>query len=295
MSNCPPIVYSGLGDCDALFRRLTGFLVLDKKTAISNEKLLATWQAIIAGVASQTGIYLPITRGYQNNTAEPERTTANTGQTEKTGDPLVALVGFLQGSYCDYKTLYDWDGRQIDFVGVLDTGQLWITRSSAGATQGFRSNFTIRKNAPLADNVAEGTPLYVDFLYLTDMDNGDVSTPEFTTRELRDVVPVGLRATVTDPYDTGDVTILVTKRCSSDPQTDLTAVDNWEIISAGTQLDVDITAVDATSAAVGSYILTIKQNAGTTPIDLTQDVVLRAVKDDSSNLTYVSQKVNIPV
>jgi len=288
--NCKPIYYSGLGDCDALFKRVVGFLVLDKGTAISDETLLATWKAIIAGTASQTGIYLPITRGYQNNTAEIERLTSNTGVTEKAGDSNVALVGFLKGSYCDYKSLYGWDGRDVDFVAVLDSGQLWLTKDSDGNSIGFRSNFTIAKNAPKADNVAEGTPLYIDFLYKDEMDNGFVSTPSFNTRELRDVVPVGLNMTVAVAWAASDVTVKITKRCSTEPYVfDAAAPANFPILSAKTDVNPSFSAVDDTNKALGIYVLT------TTAIVVTDDLLIRAIDDDGSNQTYVSQPVTIVI
>ena len=287
--NCEPIYFSGLGDCDALFRRIVGFLVLKKKTAISDETLLATWQAIIAGTSSQTGIYIPINRGYQNNTAEPERNTSNVGYTEKTDDPPVALVGFPKVSYCDYKTMYAWDGQDVDFVAVLDNGQLWLTKSTAGASIGFRANFTIRKNAPSADNPGEGTPIYIDFLYKEQMDNGFVSTPSFTIQELRDVVPVGLNMSLVTAWATNTVTIKLTERCAPDVPYVYTAADvaNFPILSAKTDANPTISAVDDTNKAQGIYILTT--------LNVTDDIKIRAVDDDGSNLTYVSQPFDVVI
>ncbi len=288
--NCEPIYYSGLGDCDALFKRVVGFLILDKKTAISDETLLATWQAFIADIGvDQTGIYLPITRGYQNNTAEPERVTSNLGITEKADDPNVALVGFLKGSYCDYKTLYALDGKDIDFVAVLDNGQLWLTKDSDGNSLGFRSNFTIRKNGPMGDNVAEGTPLYVDFLYKDEMDNGFVSTPAFNTRELRDIVPVGLAMSVAVAWSTNAVTVKIVKRCApSQPYVFTAAVaGDFPILAAKSDVSPSISAVDDTDKAIGIYVLTT--------LAATDDLLIRAQDDDGSNQTHVSQPVNIVI
>jgi hypothetical protein len=288
--NCEPIYYSGLGDCDQLFKRVVGFLVLDKGTAISDETLLATWQAIIADIGvDQKGIYLPISRGYQNNTAEPERVTSNLGITEKADDPNVALVGFLKGSYCDYKTLYGWDGRDVDFVAVLDNGQLWLTKDSDGNSIGFRANFTIRKNAPMGDNVAEGTPMYIDFLYKDEMDNGFVSTPSFTTRELRDSVPKGLSISVVTPWAANVVTVKVVKRCApSQPYVFSSAVaGDFPILAAKSDVSPSISSVDDTNKAIGVYVLTT--------LSATDDLLIRAQDDDGSNQTYVSQPVTITI
>jgi len=288
--NCEPIYYSGLGDCDKLFKRIAGFLPVDKGTTISDETLLATWLAITADIGvEQKGIYLPITRGYQNNTAEPERVTSNLGVTEKTDDPNVALVGFLKGSYCDYKTLYAWDGRDVDFIAVLDNGQLWLTKDSDGKSIGFRANFTIRKNAPMGDNVAEGTPLYIDFLYKDEMDNAFIATTAFTVRELRDTVPAGLSISIPVPWSTNAVTVKLVKRCApSQPYVFAAAAPgDFPILSAASDVNPTISAVDDTDKAIGIYVLTT--------LNAADDLLIRAQDDDGSNQTYVSQPITIVI
>lgn len=293
---CKATYYSGAAECDAIFQKLVAFIVMDKGTAVSDPSALATWQAIIAPTTNQTGIYLEIENGYQNNTADLERNTNNLGFTKKTDDPNIALVGFGNPSFCNYKTLYDLDNKDVDFVGVTKDGNLWMTEDSNGNSIGFRADFTIRKNAPNADNTAEYSPYYIDFKYMSQMDNAKVVIPDFSLIELADAQPVGLSASVVTAYSAGVVRIQLVKRCTADPYTAATATTNWEILSqelGSTDTDLAITAV--ADGGVGLYDVTIKKDSGTVPADLTADVTIRAIDDDGSNLTYVSQPVLIKV
>ncbi|WP_372934100.1 hypothetical protein [Mariniphaga sediminis] len=288
---CEPFYYSGLSDCEMLFKDVIGAMIMDKGTTLSDAAALATYTAIYAGMASQTGMYLPIGRGYQNNTAEPERTTTQVGFTEKVNDPLPMLVGFLDRSYCDYKTLYAIDNHDKDVVLFLKNGKVWHSKNSAGAKIGLRAKISIRKNAPAADNSLENFPIYMDFKYIEDMDNAEVTTLNFSVKELNDAIPVGLNIDLVTAYAAGDVVVNINKRCTLTPFADITDQTSFEVLfteSGSTDLDIDVTAVDKTSAAVGRYTLTVQRNASSVPADLTSGVWIRAVEDDGSNLTYVS-------
>lgn len=295
---CEPFYYSGLSDCDMLFKDVVGMEIVDKGTTFSGISAKATHTAIIAGTASQTGMYLPIQRGYQNNTAEPERNSSQVGRTEKTSDPLPMLVGFLDKSYCDYKTLYDLDGKEKDVILYLKSGKVWHTSNSDLDDIGFRAKLSIRKNAPGADNSVENFPIYVDFQYIEDLDNAKLTTLAFSVKELVDSMPVGLAMTVTTAYASGVVTVDITKRCSIAPFASITDETSFEVlytVAGSTDLDIDVTAVDKTSAAVGRYILTIQKDASGTPANLTAGVTIRAVEEDGSLLTYVSAPTLIKV
>jgi hypothetical protein len=298
MDNCEKFYYSGLSDCDALFKDVMGALIMDKGQTLSAAEALATYEAIVAGTPAQTGIYVPIARGYQNNTSEPERATSVVGYTEKTSDPLPMLVGFLEKSYCDYKTLYGLDGKDKDVVLFLKSGKVWHTQNSSGDDIGFRAKMSIWKNAPIAENALENFPIYMDFKYIEDMDNALITSLAFSIKELDDLVPVGLNAKVITAYAAGDVTIDLFKRCSVTPFTGITDQTSFEVLkteSGSTDLDIDVTAVDKTSAEIGRYILTIKKDSTGVPADLTKGVWIRAIEDDGSKTTYVSQPLFIKV
>lgn len=296
--NCEPFYYSGLSDCEALFKDVVGAMIMDKGQTLSDAAAKATYTAIFAGTASQTGMYLPIGRSYQNNTAEPERNTSVVGFTEKVSDPLPMLVGFLDKSYCDYKTLYAIDNHDKDVVLFLKSGKVWHSVNSAGSKIGFRAKISIRKNAPGADNSVENFPIYMDFKYIEDLDNAEVTTLNFSVKELVDAVPVGLNMSLVTAYAAGDVVVNINKRCTLTPFADITDQTSFEVLfteSGSTDLDIDVTAADLTSASVGRYTLTIQRNASSTPADLTKGVWIRAVEDDGSNLTYVSQPFFVKV
>lgn len=289
--NCEPFYYSGLSDCEILFKDVVAAMILDKGTTLSDAAAKATYTAIFAGTASQTGMYLPIGRGYQNNTAEPERNTSASGFTEKTSDPLPMLVGFLDRSYCDYKTLYQLDGKDKDIVLFLKNGKVWHSKNSDGASIGFRAKLSIRKNAPGADNSVENFPIYMDFKYIEDLDNATITTLAFSIKELNDAMPVGLNMEVSSAYAAGVVTVDINYRCSLTPFVDITDETSFEVLyteSGSTDLDIDVTTVDKTSAAIGRYILTIKKDATSTPANLTKGVWIRAIEDDGSLVTYLS-------
>lgn len=295
--NCEPFYYSGLSDCDALFKDVVAAMIIDKGATLSAPAALATYTGIFA-VDNPAGMFAPISRGYQNNTAEPERNTSAVGFTEKTSDPLPMLVGFLNKSYCDYKTLYGLDGKEKDVVLFLKNGKVWHSVNSAGAAIGFRAKISIRKNAPGADNSVENFPIYMDFMYMEDLDNAKLTTLAFSVKELNDAVPVGLNMAVTTAYATGTVTVDINKRCSLTPYAGIATADDFDVLyteSGSPDLDIDVTAVDITSAAIGRYILTIKKNAGSTPANLTKGVWIRAKKLNATVLTYISDPIFIKV
>lgn len=295
---CTPFYYSGLSDCEILFKDVIGAMVMDKGQTLSDAAALATYTAIIAGTSSQTGMYLPIGRSYQNNTAEPERNTSVVGFTEKVSDPLPMLVGFLDRTYCDYKTLYDIDNQDKDVVLFLKNGKVWHSKNSDGSKIGFRAKISIRKNAPGADNSVELFPIYMDFKYIEDMDNAEVTTLNFSVKELNDSIPVGLNISLVTAYTSGDVVVSINKRCSLTPFADITDETSFEVLyteSGSTDLDIDVTAASTTSASVGRYTLTIQKDSSSTPANLTKGVWIRAVEDDGSNLTYVSDPFFVKV
>ena len=73
----------------------------------------------------------------------------------------------------------------------------------------------------------------------------------------------------------------------------LDAIANWEVLFVSTDLDVEVTAVDAATAAQGVYVLTIQKDVSTTAADLTGDVIIRGIDDDTTNYTYITQPINI--
>lgn len=300
--NCEPFYYSGLSDCDMLFKDVIGVMVFDKNQALSAPAELATYEAIFANITAITGVYLPINRGYQNNTAEPTLNTSQVGFTEKVNDPMPQLVGFLTKSYCDYKTLWGLDGRDMDVVLVLKNGKIWHTVNTSGYNVGFRARINIRKNAPGADDSVENYPIYINFLYVDDLDEAKITTLNFSIKEFETVTPVGLSISQVVAYASGvgdgTITVDVTKRCTRTPFTSVTAAANFKILGTepgSTDLDVSVTTLDKTSAAIGRYILTVKKDSSGTPANLTKGVYIQLIEDNSTKVTYLSDPFFIKV
>jgi hypothetical protein len=291
---CEPFYYSGLSDCNELFKDVVGMLILEKKTTLSAPTAKATYASIVALASGVTGMFLPIGRGYQNNTAEPELATSQVGLVEKVSDPLPQLIGFLDRSYCDYKTLWALDGKSMDVILFMKNGKIWHSQDSAGNVVGFRAKLFTRKNAPAADNSLENFPIYVNFQYLDDLDRAGLTTLAFGIKELDDLIPVGLEIKQVVSYASGDITVDIVKRGSGLPFADITDATSFNIlrtVDGSTDLDIDVTAVDVTSAANGRYVLTIQKDASGTPADITAGVYIQAVESDGGSpdlITYVS-------
>ena len=297
---CSTFYPSGLGACKAFREKVIGTLIVEKGNAMSvaNSKLLASWTTLFADkTAGVKAIYVPFTRGYQNNTAEPTITASNLGYSEKTFDSPPLIKGMGTMSYADYKTFFGADTKEFDFFLVLRDGSLEGTLTSTGTIKGYRGTMFVTYNAPI-DNVQEAFPFTISFQDITEWKEASTTViPQFSVTDLLDEIPVGLNVEVTTAYAVGgDVTVKVTKRNESkSPYAGLTTTAKWEVLFVSADLDVDVTAVDATSAAQGIYILTIQKDSSSSAADLTDDVIIRGEDDDSTNYTYLTQPVTIIV
>jgi hypothetical protein len=266
--------------------------MVDKGTTMTTAtaKLLATYKDIMAPIATPTGIYIPVQRGYQNNTADIELVTSNTGYTEKVSDPAPQIVGFGKISYCDYKTFFAADGQDRDFYLILDDGVIEGTLDSSGSFTGYWGSLNTRYNAPNADNIAEGYPFYVNFLDINEWKVKSTQViPNFSVKELAMAQPAGLFMEVVVPWSTNEVTVKITKRCSpGEPYVYMAAAPgDFVIISADSDLTPSISAVDDASKSIGVYVLTT--------LNVADDIDIQARDDDSTNLTYQSQVMEIDV
>jgi hypothetical protein len=284
--SCSTFIYSGLAACKSFREKVNGVIITDIGVTISeaNVKVLANWQAILAGISSQTGIYVPFDRGYQNNTTAPEITQSNLGYSEKTFDFPPLIKGFGDMSYCDYKTFFDADNQDFDVFLVLKDGTIEGTKQPDGTLKGYRGNVMVMYNAPNADNPQESYPIDISFRDVTEWKkNSTPVTTDFTITNLRDSVPNGLNLSVAVAWTTNAVTVKLVKRCQPDSPYVYTAAApaDFPILSAKSDVSPSISAVDDTDKAIGIYILTT--------LAATDDLTIRAVDDDASFQTYVSQ------
>lgn len=298
--SCSTFYPSGIGACKSFRERVMGVILVEKGNSqtVAASKLLATYLTLMAAKsAGVKAIYIPFDRGYQNNSAEPEITTSNLGFMEKTNDAAPNIKGFGYLSYEDYKTFFGADNQEFDFLLVLKDGLIEGTMTSAGKIKGYRGKLFVQYNAPMADNLQESYPFTISF---TDVNEWKVSStlvvPTFSITDLIDSIPVGLQVEVVTAYTAGDVVVKVTKRNQSkSPYALLTTTAKWEVLSVASDLDVAVTAVTATSAALGLYTLTIKKDSSGTPANLTDDVVIRGANDDATNYTYLTQPLTVIV
>lgn len=291
--SCSPFYYSGLGSCNSFRQRVIGMIISNKGTTVTvaNAAVLSTWLALFAPVSGlATAIYVPSNRGYQNNTPEAETQQSNTGLVEKTFDFPPQIKVFGKMSYLDYKIFFDADGAEFDIYLLLSDGTLEGTEQSDGSLKGYRGTINVKFSAPQAENAQES---YEFNIYFSDTKEWKIaSTPistNFTATDIRDSVPNGLTISVETAWNTNTVTIKLIKRGQPTAPYVYTSAgtSDFPILSARTDLNPTISAVDDTSKAIGVYILTTLAAA--------DDLVIRAIDDDSSNRTYVSQPITIVI
>lgn len=295
--SCSTFYPSGIGACKSFRERVMGVILVEKGNSktVAESKLLATYLTLMADKsAGVKAIYIPFDRGYQNNSAEPEITTSNLGFMEKTNDTAPAIKGFGYLSYEDYKTFFGADNQEFDFLLVQKDGVIEGTKTSTGKIKGYRGKLFVQYNAPMADNLQESYPFTISF---TDVNEWKVASttivPTFSITDLVDSIPVGLQVEIVTAYTAGVVIVKVTKRNQSkSPYVGLTTVAKWEVLSSS-ELLTAITVVDAASAGLGLYGLTIKQGAA--PANLSEPVVIRGADDNATIYTYLTQPLTVNV
>jgi hypothetical protein len=295
---CSSFYFAGIGkDCDAFRDRVKAVILTNVGTTISktNALNLAGWSALVA-VDNPTAMIIPFERGFENTTDDIEMTTSNLGYSEKTFDPAPKMTGYGTINYKDYQTFFDADGKQFSVFVVLNDGKIEGTETSTGLLTGYRASLNVKFGLPRADNAQQSFPFYLNFLDIEQFKTKSyLFKPQFTYHELKDINPNGVDVQVVTAYTSGDVVVKCLKRGTNTPYAGATATASWKVLSAAADLDVDVTAVDATSAALGVYTLTIKKDAGSTPANLTDDVTIQLAVLATTVLTYVSAPVQITV
>lgn len=295
---CSSFYYSGIGkECDGFRERVKGVVLMNVGTTLTkaNALNLANYSSLIA-VANPTAMFIPFERGYENTTDDIEMTTSNLGFSEKTFDPAPKMTGYGTINYKDYQTLFNADGKDFDVLLVLNDGKIEGTENSAGLIAGYRASLNLKFGLPRADNAQQSYPFYLNFLDIEQWKTKSyLFKPNFTYHELKDVNPNGVDVQVVTAYASGDVVVKCVKRGTQTPYAGATATTSWNVLSASADLDVDVTAVGATSAALGVYTLTIKKDASGSPANLTDDVVIQLGVVATTTLTYVSQPLQIVV
>lgn len=299
---CSTFYYSGIGkECDGFRERVKALLLTTPGTSFTKtEALNLTNYASKIAVAVPTAMVIPIERGYENTSDDIEMTTSNLGFTEKTFDPAPKMVGYGTINYKDYQTFFDGDGKDFDIFLILNDGKIEGTINSLGNVVGYRGSLNVKYGLPRADNAQQSYPFYINFLDVEQWKTASyLFKPNFTYHELKDTNPNGIDVQIVTAYTggagAGTVVVKAVKRGTNIPYAGATATTSWNVLAVTADLDVDVTTVDATSAALGLYTLTIKKDASGTPANLTDDVVIQMAVLATTVLTYVSQPITITV
>ena len=289
----------GNGESKNFLKDVKGLIVIAKNTTqtVAAAKTLAGWQTLInpATTGAIKATYIDFERGFELQTPKPEMATSNTGFKEKTKDFPPEFTGYGNMSYDDYKTWFPADGKEFDFVPVMQDGKILAPTTSAGLQIGFFGRLFVNYDLPKAGG-AEKQKAHEFTIMFDDVEQmksaGSLKT-DFTRRDLASVVPVGINIEVITAYENtgGTVVVKATKRATSEPYSGLGTTANWEVVSLSADTGGACTAISATQSALGIYTLTFLNSAA----KLTGAFEIQANAVAASHITYVSNVLNIPV
>jgi len=261
-------------------------------------KTLAGWQALItpATTADIKSTFVNLARGFEDKTAEPEMTTANTRFKEKTYDFEPEFTAWAYMSWADYQTWFAADSKEFEFTMVLNDGRLLTALTSAGLQTGFAGRLYVKPGMlpkPGGDGKQKACQFDIIFDDVEQAKAMQVITPAFTRKELEAINPVGVNLEVITAYENtgGTVVLKATKRADSTPYAGFTAYTQFEVVSLSGDTGGAATAIDAASAALGIYTVTLLNGAA----KMTNDFEIQAVTIAASHVTYLSNVLNVPV
>ena len=291
--------YAGNGSSKVFLPVVKGMIVLDRgtTTTVALAKTLAGWVTHIAPATASliAGTYINLERGMEDKSTAPEFTTANTGFKEKTEDFPPEFTGYAYMSYQDYLTWFAADGKEYNFVLVLNDGSLITPLDSSGLVIGFdgRMFITFGLPKPGGEGKQKACPFDIIFDDVDQIKAYEVIETAFTRRELEESVPVGLKIEIITAYSTEDGTVVLkaTHRVSGLPYDGLDAYAQWVVVSLSGDTGGAATAITATSASLGLYTLTFLNGEA----KLSADFEIQAEAPGDTKVTYLSNVLNIPV
>ncbi len=290
--------FSGNSRSSDFLRDIKGVFVLEPGTAVGEIRSLAGWQVVTMPktTAEIAATYIPLDRGLEVQTDEAEMTTGATGYTEKTKDFAPRLTGYAKISEQDYRAWFGADQKEFDFIFLLEDGKMIRPpKNSEGKYKGFCGRIFVKFNLPIPGG--EGKTQAHSFNILLDnvdqFKNYEITKSDFSMCEIKDIIPLGFDLAIQTGYvdntATGTLVLKATYRGTGAPITNLSAVTNFEVVSAESDVTVEVTAVDAANAAIGVYTLT-------TTGALTGDFELQAVVfSETPTVTHLSNVINIDV
>jgi hypothetical protein len=292
---CKTAYFAGLGECAKMLERVVGFQLTDKGTVYTAAtfELLSTHKTNIASAttASRVATAFPLIQ-YEKTTDDREVQTSNLGIKTKTNDPAPSMIGYLDASFCDYKTVHDLESKWFDVILYTADGDQIGTIDVDGNYKGFRCKIFTKKDLPESDNAQLSYPVDIYFRSAKEFENAVVASPDYDFDDILDTVPVGLSLSVVTAYasGTGDIVIKVVKRCTSEAYLGLAVADCEVLESNG----VPVVACNAlVENGDGQYTITIQELTTGVPADLAAGdwFKLQVSDDDATYVTYLSQAI----
>jgi len=298
--SCENFYFSGSNtECGALRESIAAMIVCNKGTSLTlaNAALLSGWSTLVnpATFAGIKGTIINLKRGYDNKTAEAEMATSNTGYQEKVGENAPAFTGYAVLNYADYMNWFEAENKVFSIYLVLKDGKILGYKNSATTLQGFTGRLFVKNNIPVpgADKQKQSQfDVIFDDIYEWRQNAVQITPVDFIVPQLLALQPFGLDIEILTAYTSGDVVVGVYKRGTKIPYTAFAATTEFEVRSANVLVPA-VTAIVATSAALGQYTLTIKK--ASSPVNLASGdyVVIQGVAIGSSHVTYLTQPLTI--
>lgn len=297
MNKCATPYPAGLGTCKSFLSKVQGIAITPKGTTFTDATfaLASTWATAVnsSTPASRTTELLPFI-AFENTSDAIAIETSNLGRKIVGSKPAPSMVGYLDGSFCDYKTLLSYENNSVDIVLFLQDEKQMATRSSDGTIKGFRAKIAIMNGLPKADNAHQSFPVYIFFDFADEFDNGVLADPTYNFRTLLDYVPVGvtLVALSTLSASTGVITLGVYKRGTNTGLTGLILADITVLESNGTAPTATTIVAEV---GLGVYTVTINESIGATPgaLEAGEWAMIQVAKIVTTTVTYLSNTLTV--
>lgn len=290
--NCTP-VFAGLADCQSLLKKVNGVMPTVKGTVYTRTTFI-TESVIKLGIASVTTANRNATvfpfLNYERTSDDPTIQTSNLGVKDKDLDPPPSMQGWLDASFCDYKTLQSLEGLVMDIVLFTTDGKQIGSLKADGNIKGFKAKISLRKDLPPSDNAQGSYPVDIFFRNAGEFENMLLFEPDYSFQDVLDFVAAGLTMFITTAIvqATGVVVVQVNERCTDTGKAGLTAPD-FEILSSNAEGVVAVQSI--VDDGLGQYTVTIKEDGGATFIPVGEFYTMQASDDDSSFITFLSNVI----
>ncbi len=202
--------------------------------------------------------------GTEPGAAEATDETTGFGQTITTSISAPTLTGYVKTNACDFAQMLDaLNGGTYNVAFFLKNGGFLVVdelQNKDSKLRGFLAQvYALNLGIPGIDNQAQQFRIKVNFMDADEFRKYKVVSVHYGVRDLLELLPLGLTADVTTPYNStsGEIVLQVYTRCSPDDvETDtLTS----EIVGKTQGITPTVTPSAGTD---GEYTITIAEGAG---------------------------------